>query len=64
MEKQDKASFRHGDKIRCPTCGTLGRYDEMNGGVAEFDDAIWFNWHPYYDGKGPIGWECHECYLK
>lgn len=50
-------TMEHGTECYCGSCGYAGRWDVMEGGIAEFDDAIWFNTH-----EGHI--ECHECWLK
>ena len=48
---------KHGDEVRCPTCGAPGRLDTAENRIAEFKNSVWWNSH---EGS----WECGECFLK
>jgi len=49
--------LKHGDKIKCPSCGFSGTYDTEP--QAKFVDSIWYNPNPE-----ERRFECVWCWLK
>jgi hypothetical protein len=50
---------KHGDIVKCPTCGDSGHLDIDTPDGEPIPFSTWVAYNPHCGG-----WECHYCWLK